>query len=516
MGNSFNITVHDDRGHYQAELVELSPSATPLAYLSFGGKRYSINARNADLLKVLDILNVLYPGAVTSSAALPNRVSRANACLESLSRQTTMASGLGGSATASASLDATNPWLASDKAYLANIKQSFAEKYLAKKEADPAPLKGFLIHATHKQSDIADFARRFDEAFSTKDPKLFLPLLDHVSEYELIELIEAERFDIPLRQNIFPTQESLRALDSYIHDPKVGFSGVITLQDTKGAYTLGSKDIDPATPFAIHSIGKVFTGMLALRLVREEIIPEKALNDPVQLSEDVLAALPDAIRTHIKVNKPTLKQLMLHQGGLGDYLVNYSSDITEAVLSGKSPPEMNRPEDFLRYAEATTGPLGEEHYSNLGLLLVGLSLQHLTGTHFDTLLQDHITKPAGMTCFTSKKPDGARWNALDPTAEHICGSPAGGYWTTATDLCRFGTWASSQWADPRFLALVKEYGGEFYSKDEISHSGGITSASAYLSAFPEHGVTIAIVSDKKHPGAKEMNDAIRSHMLHVD
>ncbi|NDD59523.1 MAG: hypothetical protein EBZ47_09855, partial [Chlamydiae bacterium] len=82
------------------------------------------------------------------------------------------------------------------------------------------------------------------------------------------------------------------------------------------------------------------------------------------------------------------------------------------------------------------------------------------------------------------------------------------------DLCKFGSWAAQQCSDPNFLKLVEEYGKEFYpSKGEIRHDGVIPSSSANLSSFIEHGVTIAIVSDR-NPGAMQMDEAIRTHMLH--
>jgi CubicO group peptidase (beta-lactamase class C family) len=522
MVRNIDIHVSDELSTYRARLEELPPGATPSSLFSFRGKHYDLPASDATLVKILDILSVLYPGAVCSTTPLPQRVSQANAHLDSISERVSQASGFVGLTSVAADLGSKkSAWLASDKAYLADHKRSFAEKYLAKQAANPAHLKDYLLHATHKKSAIADFTSCFDEACSSKDPQLLLPLLDHVSETELRNIIEAEELDIPLRQGITPnnftfTEEALEELDAYIHDPDTEFSGVITLQDAALTHTVASKGINLETPFAIHSIGKVFTGMLALELVRKKILPEDVLNEPVQLSKEVLKALPESVRTHLTEHQPpiTLKQLMLHQSGLGDYLPNYTAAITQAVLAHKIPTGMSRPESFLPYAEATIFPEGEEPYSNLGLLLVGLSLQDRTKTPFDDLLQTHILDPAGIKSFSSKKPNVARSNPEDPIAEYICGSPAGGYWTTAEDLCRFGTWTSSQWKDPDFLRLVKEYGGEFYSADEIHHSGGISSSSAYLSVFPEHQVTIAIVSDKKHPGAIEMNDIIRDHMLH--
>ena len=414
----------------------------------------------------------------------------------------------------------TNAWVAIDQAYLRLIAQKYLEK--VKKTTDSTGLKDFLFQRMYEVSSIKNFQQKFDEAFEKKDVELFLPLLEHACEEDLTFIIDIEKLDIPIRQNeplnnfIF-TQDSLRALDAYIHDPAVGFSGAITLQDTKGIpHTIASDGIDPATPFAMHSIGKVFTGMLAIKLIQEgKKISKKMLDEHIQLDQSVLALLPITVQRHLSEKKTTLHQVMLHQGGLGDYMGKQTAAITQAILSGTEPPKMEKPEDFLSFAEEETFPLDEEHYSNLGLLLVGLSLQYHTETPFNDLLQTYIIEPAGISSFSSQKPDGARVNSSDPTAEYICGSPAGGYWTTAEDLCKFGSWIASQCKkDPDFLKLVRRYGKEFYSEGEIHHSGGITSASAYLSVFPEQEVVISILSDKKRPSAKKMNDAIRNHILH--
>ena len=54
---------------------------------------------------------------------------------------------------------------------------------------------------------------------------------------------------------------------------------------------------DKLSPYAICSIGKVFTGILALLMVRNGIISENDLNRiPVQLNELVTKALPSAVR----------------------------------------------------------------------------------------------------------------------------------------------------------------------------------------------------------------------------
>lgn len=492
-GRSFNIIISEKEKPYHAQLEETADALLFPNSLTLNGRHYAIHAKESELSKVLDILNVLFPQAVTSSIPLPGLVSESEAHLEQISRvlpETTLKS------TPTKSMPETE-WMKIDRAYLADLKARFAKEYLAQVEAKK------LRHEPIDEENIASLPS----------------FLDHVSEFELLDVMREEKIKIPVRQIIPPnhftfTKESVDTLDANVHHPDSKFSGVIRLKDANGAYTVASEGINPSTPFAIHSVGKVFTGALVICLLQKGVITEEDMKAPIQLDPSVLSRLPEPIRRHILGEKPTLKQVMLHRGGLGDYLEKYSKAIARAGLSGEEPPQIRSPEDFLPFVEETLFPLDEYHYSNVGLLLVGLSLQYLTKTPFDSLLQTHLIEPAQLTCFSSQKPPGARVNAQDPVAEHLCGSPAGGYWTTAEDLCKFGQFLTSQCTDPKFLAYLNRYGREFYSDGEIQHAGGIPSASAYLSAFPHHGVVVSIVSVNGHQGALEMYDAIRNHMLH--
>ena len=408
-------------------------------------------------------------------------------------------------------------WVQSEKAYLAGLRQKVAEQYLAKTDVDPGNLREFLLREIGDEGSKEEIGRCFDEAVKTKNVDALRAVLERVPEYVLVETIRKEPLNIPVRGDEFPnvsafTEKSLRELDLYVHQPEVGFSGVVAVQDLGGSHAaIASEGIAPTAPFAIHSVGKVLTGVLALRLIQEGKITESALGEAVQLDQETLDKLPEKVRLYLQdpATRPTLGQLMHHEGGLGDYLPKYK----EAIRQGQKIPGIDRPEDLLQFADETTGaPPGS--YSNLGLLLVGLSLQHLTKTPFDVLLESYIKEPARMGCLSSKKPPGALFNTSDPVAEHICGSPSGGYWTTAQDLCSFGDWVSRLWrTEPGFKALIERHGGEFFEKGEIRHNGKITSASAYLSIFPQQGLTVAILSNKGNNCSEDMNSVIGSHML---
>lgn len=49
--------------------------------------------------------------------------------------------------------------------------------------------------------------------------------------------------------------------------------------------------------YAMHSVGKVFTGMLVLRMIQEGVIAESALKEP--LDDDFIKTLPLSLQTHL-------------------------------------------------------------------------------------------------------------------------------------------------------------------------------------------------------------------------
>jgi hypothetical protein len=288
----------------------------------------------------------------------------------------------------------------------------------------------------------------------------------------------------------------LAHLKKYMQDK--GLSASITLGSADGTLITPDFTGNKSSPYAIHSIGKVFTGMLAILMIRDGIISEDDLNVvPVQLDASVKKALPVAVREQLK--KVTLHQLMIHKAGLGNYLGAY----LKAISEGKNP-KMKTPEDFLQFAEDKVFPVGEEKYSNLGILLVGLALQHAYEKNYgpcayNNILQKYIINEVGMPSFTVWKPENGKFNHADPKAAYIAGSPAGGYWMTTEDLAKFGQWIYRKTkADPKLETLMKKYGQEFYRAEDrvVSHGGAIDSSSAFFSVSLKTGAIIAILSDQ--------------------
>lgn len=299
----------------------------------------------------------------------------------------------------------------------------------------------------------------------------------------------------------------------------------VTDKQLSASITLGSNGAKLITPdftdnhtneaFAIHSVGKVFTGILALMMIEENILTENDLSQPVQLDDSVTNKLPVSVKKQLK--KVTLYQLMTHRSGLGDYLGSYGLAISQGRI-----PVIKQIEDFLPFIEDKTYPIGEERYSNVGILLVGFAIKHAyekkvhQSVDYNHILQRYIINKVGMNSFSPWKPQNARFNLNDPIAPFIVGSPAGGYWITSQDLAQFGQWLYRKaHADANFRRLIEKYGQEFYYADRqvIAHGGGIPSSMAFFSVSLKTGAIQATLSDQPPTQASDLKEMIIRHMF---
>lgn len=414
-----------------------------------------------------------------------------------------------------------NAWLKEEYQEKNSVLEAFwNERIIKYNKKSVTDFKSFIVN-THYPKDII-YENKINELFqnavsqkieyktfyaSLKDLSLsYFRIVNHIEH-----LIPEKHFE-----DIHPDikKSDLENIKHYIKDKDLSVS--FTLDSAK------SKLITPnypenlsQYPFAIHSIGKVFTGALTLLMIRDGVISEDDLNKPVKLDKSVEQQLPNSVQKQLK--KTTLHQLMTHKAGLGDYLGDY----IKAISSGDIP-KIRQAEDFVPFIEEKTYPIGEEHYSNAGILLLGLAVKHAyeikfkTSVNYDDLLQEYIIKKADITSFSPWKPQNAKYNIHDDVAPYIVGSPGGGYWMTASDLAKFGQWVYQQMiTDSQFKYLVEKYGQEFYHADRqvIEHGGAIPSSSAFLSVSLKTEATIAVLSDQPSLISSDLNAVIQEHIF---
>lgn len=398
-------------------------------------------------------------------------------------------------------------------------KPTAVGKWKKSEESDLPQMKKIVARMLWDTKDKRDLSglkqilgeEKFEEALLTNNFDMFLALFDTLSADRL--------WDIRNNENCQPlgfvktepytlTPEDIQNLKEYLRD--IGFSGAVQISDAKGSYCISPNEKDDLkdVPFCMHSIGKMYTGTLALLT-----LPELAFHDKLPLDLSGVSALPEPVQKHL--SKPTLLQTMNHRGGFGDYLGNYQKAIKDALEKGEEPPVINKIEDFLKYADNKLYPLNEPHYSNLAILLLALRIQHHCKMPFDQILKDRILKEAN-TKVSSTKPPQARFSPEDPCKGETIGGPAGGDWTTVENLHHFGTWLSDKCkTDPDFMHRIEQYGTEFYVPEdkEIHHNGNSSSGSALLSSFLQSGVTISILSDQSNFMADRVFYTIRENLI---
>lgn len=147
----------------------------------------------------------------------------------------------------------------------------------------------------------------------------------------------------------------------------------------------GNAGID--TPFAIASVGKLFTSVAMLRLVEDGLLE---LDAPVAnwLEDDVVAGFDG-------MNGITLRHLATMTSGLPDY---YNSDFIDAAMD---LPVADRTPAFavsFAFDDDILFTAGTEFdYSNTNYVLIGMVMEDATGLPYADVIQQQVIDPLGMT-----------------------------------------------------------------------------------------------------------------------
>jgi D-alanyl-D-alanine carboxypeptidase len=236
---------------------------------------------------------------------------------------------------------------------------------------------------------------------------------------------------------------SLPALEQHVGQAVAAaeFSGVVLAARGEDvlfhrAFGLANREdgvpVRPDTRFNLGSINKALTTVAILRLAQEGRL---RLDDPVGTH---VRGLSDEI-----ARKVTIRHLLQHRGGVGDYLSDPQFAASPArfrTVDALLGLMRDRPLDF--------EPGSGQRYSNSGYVLLGAVIESLTGRAYHDVIDEWVLKPSGMT---STSPDGEVPNtalgytrgapgSTAPLARSTFrppGTPAGGGYSTATDLHRF-------------------------------------------------------------------------------
>lgn len=147
------------------------------------------------------------------------------------------------------------------------------------------------------------------------------------------------------------------------------------------------------TSFPLASMTKIFTAAAVMQLVEEGKI---SLDEPVS---QVLSELP------AQWSAVTIRHCLTHTSGLPDVLTD---DVNATTVSG------DRDTAFAEVAKRPLKPAGAASvYNQTGYVLLGMIIEKISGTAYETFVRNRVLSPAGMK--TARFGDG--WSIIPGQAD---------------------------------------------------------------------------------------------------
>ncbi len=283
------------------------------------------------------------------------------------------------------------------------------------------------------------------------------------------------------------------------------------------------------TKFNVASLAKTFTAVAITQLAEQGRLK---FDHPISLY------LPDYPRE--VADRVTVHQLLTHTSGLGNYF-NARFAASRARLRTVSDFIPLFVEDPLAFA-----PGAKWSYSNAGYILLGAIIEQVSGQDYFDYVREHVFAPAGMVNTDSYEMDrptpnlaiGYTNNDLndryDPGPRRnnlfmhvVKGSPAGGAFSTASDLLNFSAalrghrLLSPQYTDLLMSGKVAMGGAEdrqyayglmvslVEGKRIVGHSGTFPGIGARLDMYLDHGYTAVILSNYDPHVAQAVGNKLR-------
>lgn len=335
------------------------------------------------------------------------------------------------------------------------------------------------------------------------------------------------------------------------------FSGVVLLrrQDrhfvaAHGAADAAGTPLTADTRFNLGSANKMFTAIAVAQLAEQGKL---ALDAPAGKWVDGLAPAVAAV---------TLRQLLTHSGGLGNFVV------PENLAALQRATTVAEQMALIKDTKPQFEPGSRFAYSNTGFLLLGRAVEKASGLTYAAYLDRHVFKPAGMsatslqpelptraaTGFTRmpEMPPGAGpgpgpmagppprggpppSRPLRPAAESaLPGSPAGSAYSTVGDMARFfdallaGKLVSDAWVKdftrahigvgpangPQALQYGLGFGvATWEGRRSFGHNGGAPGVNVEAQMYPDDKVLIVILANRDPPAAAKMLSSLRREAL---
>lgn len=284
----------------------------------------------------------------------------------------------------------------------------------------------------------------------------------------------------------------------------------------------------PETLFSLASTSKMFTAVAIARLVEAGRLGW----------DDTVAQHLDGWLAPEIASRVTVRQLLTHTSGLGDYL--------DQVFDGETLrlfPDVASYKPLCAKAEIAGAPGSEFRYSNLGYVVLGAIIEKASGRDYYDFVRDEVFARAGMTrtawhendavvadravghCRAREiGRDGDGWytNAL---VHGLRGTPAGGAYSNVDDLLAFanaltshrlvGAATTDSLLAPRIATpMGGDYGYGFLIERgragarNVGHAGGFPGVGASLRISLDSGWTLVVLSNLTD-GASEVVETWR-------
>ena len=183
------------------------------------------------------------------------------------------------------------------------------------------------------------------------------------------------------------------------------------------------------TVYRVGSVSKLFTSTAAMQLVEQ---------GRLELDKPLAIYVPDfSLRSRFSNAEPiTLRSIMTHHSGI-------PSDHLHGMWTRQPQPISSLPA-LIRDDYAAFPPNTVLSYSNLGMSLLGLAVQNVSGQEFASYMQQTLLSPLGMqhSAFSpgigSAAPAARAYSGSDEKSEpSLRDMPAGGLNASVNDMSRF-------------------------------------------------------------------------------
>lgn len=306
------------------------------------------------------------------------------------------------------------------------------------------------------------------------------------------------------------------------------------------ARAMGFRNLDTQSPvrldtkFRIGSVSKAITATTAAKLAEENIL---------ELDGNIREIVPYFPQKQYDI---TPRQLLTHTAGIRHYEACFCFPFDE--YSNREHHE-NVESAVRKFSNSKLlfRPGTEFFYSSYGFTLASAAMEGASGLSFDDIIQSRLTTPLkmkntmreGLANGDIAMPYDIRDNRYKPAfrVDNSNKTAGGGFVSTPTDLVLMtqailsGEYIDSDLQESLFFTPQKLENGKIneqnyafgwrthmssgtFNKDRmtlISHHGGVAMGGiAFLIMYPEHNISIAVITNRQMDGVGELVDIVQS------